>query len=57
MKRTPPSHSSPEMPPQGQNKTESAVAPAQARPTKEEGSNVVKNGRGHGPRAHTDWKK
>jgi hypothetical protein len=57
MKRTPPSHSSPEMQPQGQNKTESAVAPAQARPTKEEGSNVVKNGRGHGPRAHTDWKK
>lgn len=56
-KRSPPSHSSPETQTQRQNQTESHVAPGQERPTKEEGSNAVKNGRGHGPRAHTDWKK
>lgn len=50
------SHPSPETQPQTQNKTESP-APSQERPTKEEGSNTVKNGRGHGPRRHTDWKK
>jgi len=50
-----PSHSSRET--QTPNKTESPAAPSQERPTKEEGSNTVKDGRGHGPRRHTDWKK
>lgn len=56
-KRSPRSHYSPATQTQRQNKTESPVAPGQERPTKEEGSDAVINGRGHGPRRHTDWKK
>lgn len=54
-KRSFPSHSSPET--QTKTREERRTAPKQERPTEEEGTNTIKNGHGHGPRQHTDWKK